>query len=151
MVTVSDFEGHLRIRDERLKNPLAAEAIRDALAESPEVYQSRANARAGSILILYRHSTGVRERIMERLTAHLRQFGKDDTVGANDSAQKRPLSSRARLVSRRKAVNYGMMASLALSLLGAVLDRKRFHVFAGILFLGMLGFHLSGKKRQLFA
>jgi hypothetical protein len=52
-------------------------------------------------------------------------------------------------VSARRLTNMGMMVSLALSLLGAALDLKRFHVISGILFVGVLGFHLSSKKRLL--
>lgn len=36
MVTISDIEGRLRVRDERLHDPTVAEAIRDALAALPD-------------------------------------------------------------------------------------------------------------------
>lgn len=150
MVTVSDFEGHLRIRDEQLKNPLVAEAIRDSLAAFPEVYQSRAHVRAGSLLVLYLHSTGVRERIMDRITPYLR-CDQGEAGDRNGSDRVGYLSVRVRAVTRRRLVHAGLLASLVSSLLGAAFDRKKLHVIAGILFLGVLGFHLSNKKRQLFA
>jgi len=150
MVTVSDFEGRLRIRDKRLQDPLVAEAVREDLAASPEVYQSKANVKAGSLLVLYRHSSGVREWIMSRISRHL-QSGQGEAVHPDGSA--RPVDSPrwVRTPYRRRLVKRGMLAALALSLLGAVFDWKKLHVISGILFVGVLGFHLSGNKRRLLA
>ena len=149
MVTVSDFEGRLRIRDKQLRNPVVVEALREALAESPEVYQSLANVKAGSLLVLYRHSSGIREWIMSRIGSRL-QSDRGESAHPGGSAQSVSASRRARAVSRRKLVHSGMLASLALSLLGAALDWKKLHLVSGILFIGVVGLHVSGKRRQLF-
>ena len=55
----------------------------------------------------------------------------------------------ARLKS--KAVNYGMLATLVLSVLAAVVHLKKLHVLAGILFLGFFGAHFFERKQFMFA
>lgn len=46
MIITSDIEGRLRIRDGLLKSALAAEALRDAVAELPGVNESKVNVKA---------------------------------------------------------------------------------------------------------
>jgi len=156
MVTVSDIEGRLRVRDERLHDPSVAEAIRDALAASPEVYEVRGAARAGSLLVLYRHSKDVRNWILKRIGLHLQVH---ETVEAPASGSYRtvrvfpsiPAFAPIRPATKRKLTHIGMVSSLALSLLGAGFDWKALHVVSGALFILALGVHLSSKRRRLFA
>ena len=158
MATVTDIEGRLRVRDERLKNPSAAESVREAIAACPGVVESRASSRAGSLLVLYRHSIGVRDEIMACLGRHL-PAGKMETETLPPAAPARPAQPprpaccawSAPVVSARRLTRAGMMISLAVSLLGAAFDRKKLHVASGIVFLASLAFHLKSKRRLLFS
>jgi cation transport ATPase len=150
MIITSDIEGRLRIRDGQLKGALAAEALRDAVAVLPGVNESKVNMKAGSLTVLYSHSTDVRETILNRIEQYIPASGRENRSPTSTVRLRRP-DWPLRKASRRKLITRSMIATLSLSLFSLVLGREKVHVIAGMLFVGVLGFHLADKRRVLFA
>lgn len=150
MITTSDFDGRLRVRDTQLHDPAVAEEIRQAFSANPEIHEVRANVQAGSILVLYQPTPGVRERVMGGIRVHLR--APDSAPAPSKPGGRRSRVPQPKLVlSRRRVLHGGMLTTLGLSLFGAVLDLKKLHVLSGALFLAVLALHIATKRRLLFA
>lgn len=150
MLITSCIDGRIRVRDGLLRDLALAGSLSRLLLNTPGVREVSANPRSGSLLIVFQQA-----RItLRQLTALLeRFFGSEQPGTPAPKAQTRP--GRLRLPGlaavQRQAVNLGMLASLLVSLLGAVLGAKLLHIISGAIFMAALGVHLFDKRRSLFA
>ena len=149
MTVVSDIEGRLRIRDELLKDRSTAEAVSKALLSCRGVNEVSYSEKVGSLLIQYSGSNLGQTEIKNIIAGFLKESVGESTYGGRGiHVGRHPLSAIS--LNKRKLVHFGMLSSLAVSLLGASLDVKKLHLISGIVFIGVLGLHLSSKKRLLF-
>lgn len=155
MVIASQFEGRVRIRDEELKQEPVLSRVREALLTMPGVDGVEANQRVGSLLVLYNAAVATLERITKTIA---------DLIGAEEAgiaAESGKTSARPPAFGKislaippavkRKVINIGMLASLALSLFAAILDLKKLHILAGIVFVALFGDHLFERRQMIFA
>lgn len=156
MIVASLLDGRLRVRDEALKREPLATRVRDALLATPGVAAAEVNPRVGSMLVLYDAALAAVDQILETVAGLL---GTSVQAGPETAAPGRParmpLSGGMSLfpspAMKRRVVNLGMLASLALSIAAAVLDFKKLHILAGILFLALFGDHFYQRREQMFA
>ena len=152
MVVTSHIEGRVRIRDEGLKKETLLLQLREALLESPGISGVEANPRVGSLLVIYNAaSTGV-ERIQQIIAGFIGEG--EAAASAVSEGISRIIGKIPRTVPprvKRIAVNAGMLASLVLSVVAAVLDLKTLHILAGVIFLAIFGAHLYERRQYLFA
>ena len=152
MVVTSHIEGRVRIRDEGLKEEALLTKVREALLDNPGIANVEANPRVGSLLVLYSSPlTGV-ERIQQIISGFLGEGEPVAPAGLAGIARifekvPRAIPERARKI----AGNVGMLASLVLSVIAAVLDLKKLHILAGVIFLAIFGAHLYERRQFLFA
>ena len=155
MVVASLLDGRVRVRDEALKSEPRAAQVRDALLATPGVAAAEVNLRVGSMLVLYDAALAAVDQILESIAGLL---GTSVTPG-EAAAQKRPfrmpLAGKVSLsltpAVKRRVVNIGMFASLLLSVAAAILDLKKLHILAGVVFLALFGDHFYQRKGQMFA
>lgn len=155
MVVASILNGRVRVRDEALKRePLAAQ-VRDALLATPGVAAAEVNPRVGSMLVLYDAALAAVEQILKTIEGFIGTGIQESGSVAPQRPGRMPLAGRLSLsltpAVKRRVVNTGMLVSLALSVAAAVLDFKKLHILAGILFLALFGDHLYQRKEQMFA
>jgi hypothetical protein len=136
MIT-SFIDGRLRIRDEKLESIATASHIEKRLSQFKGIVHVAINRRTRSLLICYDKTILKFEQVLHVLADYL------DIAKAES---KRRISC----VADRKIVKLGMLASLAVSMFGAVLDIAVLHITAGIVFLGFLGLHIFRYKNMLF-
>jgi copper chaperone CopZ len=152
MVVTSHIEGRVRIRDEGLKKEALLSEVRNALEASPGIAAVEANPRVGSLLVFYDAAvTG-----MEKISEIIAEF-----FGEVEPAAEGKLESFTRVLrkiprtiperAKRIAVNAGMLGSLVLSIAAAIIDLKKLHILAGVIFLAFFGFHVFERKEFLFA
>ncbi|NIQ96458.1 MAG: hypothetical protein GWO11_05265 [Desulfuromonadales bacterium] len=162
MVISSHIEGRLRVRDARLRDNRFREMLQAKLESLDGVNEVSGNARAGSLLILYRQAQLPLEKLNQLLGSLLgRQPDKLPPMRPKPKAA--PAVPKMRLpnlpdlpklslaVNRRQAVNWGMLLSLLVSLAGLAVDSKRLHIIAGTVFVGIFGIHLLDKRKALVA
>jgi hypothetical protein len=130
--------GRIRLRDEKLKNRAVVAEIQKRAAQLKGISDVSINQRTGSLLIFY-------DRVVLRLEQVLHILA-DYLDAAKTECRKYAFS-----ITNRKIVNLGMLASLAVSMFGAVLDIAVLHITAGIIFLGFLGLHIFRYKNMFFA
>lgn len=151
MVVASVLDGRVRVRDEGLKNgPLAAQ-VADALLDTPGVAKAQANPRVGSLLVLFDAALVAAERILATIADLLGAEQPEPGPARAAEVPWRKFSISLPPAARRRVVNLGMLASLALSMAAAVFDFKKLHILAGILFLALFGDHLFQRKEAMFA
>ena len=154
MVVASLLDGRVRVRDEALKSEPRAARVRDALMATPGVAAAEVNLRVGSMLVLYDAALAAVDRILETIAGLL---GTSVTTGeaAPQRPFRMPLAGKMSLAItpavKRRVVNMGMFASLLLSVAAAVLDLKKLHILAGVVFLALFGDHFYQRKGQMFA
>ncbi len=150
MEIISDIEGRMRVRDERLKSAPFAEGVKRALSECEGARDVSFNVRTGSMLVLYQQTPGAKECIRDAMVERL---GEDEKGSFQQHApsysRRRTLSFRA-AGKHRRLIHYGMLISLLFSMGGAGLGAKKLHIYTGILFLNVLAAHLFGKRRFFF-
>lgn len=156
MVVASLLSGRLRVRDEGLKREPLVDRVRDALMGTPGVAQVDANPRVGSLLVLYDAALAAAEQILKTIAELLGSAGEAGGQEEPRSASGRiPFVGKASLsvspAVRRKVVNLGMLASLLLSVAAAILDFKKLHILAGVVFLALFGDHFFQRREQMFA
>jgi hypothetical protein len=147
MVIASHIEGRIRIRDSRLRQPELLTELRQELLQRSDIREVSWNSKVGSLLILYRKA----RHALKEITNFLARF-----LGLSDSPAKktdRPTvrttsPSRRPLVTRRRVINIGMLATLLMSLL-VMTGSKQLHILAGLHFLGFLAIHLFQKRHTL--
>lgn len=156
MIVASLLNGRVRVRDEALKRGALAALVTDALMDTPGVASAEVNPRVGSLLVLYDAALVAVERILEAVS---------ELVGSSPPAEGpaqavsgpggvpfvRRMSLSLPAAVKKRVVNIGMLASLLLSVAAAILDFKKLHVLAGILFLALFGDHLYMRKEHMFA
>ena len=159
MVIASSIDGRVRFRDELFRNAEAAEAVKRDLLAVPGIREVSTNSRAGSLLVKYQQAQTTLRKIADFLGRYLLPERPASASFPARSAPERRSRERRTLPSRRSAsapqirrlaVNLGMLASLSLSMAGAVLDAMSLHIVAGVFFLGTLAIHLFDKRRSLF-
>lgn len=174
MVVASLVGGRVRVRDEGLKSEALVNRVREALLATPGVSGVEANPRVGSLLVLYSTAVTAVERILKTVS-DLVGSGHEmrDSAEPAPSPGKLPFAERAsaaiprvrrKLLSlvgrvslaippgaKRRLVNLGMLASLALSLAAAVFGMKKLHILAGIVFVALFGDHFYQKRDAMFA
>jgi len=152
MDVTSHIEGRVRIRDEGLKNETLLSKVTEALLVTPGIASVEANPRVGSLLVLYRAAVTGLEKIRQIISGLL---AAGESVARTSSAGiGRVIGKFSPTVSprtKRIAINIGMLASLALSLVAAVLDLKKLHILAGVIYLAIFGTHLFERRQSLFA
>lgn len=159
MVVASLLNGRVRVRDEGLKKQPLLSRVTEALIATPGVTSAEANTRVGSLLVFYDAALAAAEQILKLISELL---GSPQEVPPSAEAEaggatSRPFPfSRAMSLSippalRRRVVNYGMLAALALSVGAAIIHFKKLHVLAGIVFLALFGDHLYQRRGQMFA
>ena len=152
MVVTSHIEGRVRIRDEGLKKEALLSKVRNSLEDCPGIGSVEANLRVGSILVLYDATvTG-----LERISAIIAEFlGENEPVAEarmeNFSRVLRKIPRTIPARAKRIAVNVGMIGSLVLSIAAAIINLKKLHILAGVIFLAFFGIHAYERKELLFA
>ena len=152
MMIASSIEGRVRIRDDRLKDPLMGEIIRKTLTARPDIKDVSVNRKAGSLLISY-HTPMSLGGLMDLLAPHMKEEKRAEGPGNPGDSPKIAVLRRVLPelnATRRRWVRRGMLGSLSISLLGAASDFKKLHVISGLGFVGILGIHLFDKRRLLF-
>jgi len=150
MVISCNFAGRLRVRDNRLKISQKNEEVQRSLAAFGEIYEMKLNTEVGSLLVLYKPSLWVGDKI----TASLERLLPSKSVKlcpGHAGALPEWFSCPSLGLDQRKLIKGGMIASLLSSLFGAVLGKEKLHVTFGLVFLGFLTAHLSSKRRLLFS
>ena len=142
MDVVSDIDGRIRIRGRQLLDVGAAENMRLSLSSISGVREIRVNLRAGSMLLIYQPGRAHREAILNRIAA---LPGKPQAPAVS-AARNKP----KKLPAARRVVKFGMLVSLAFTLLSAAFDREKLHVVSGLIYIGFLGLHITMKRRLLF-
>jgi hypothetical protein len=102
----------------------------------PGILETTANPRTGSLLIHFD------ERLIDR-----------DTL---DSLMKNYLPQAAKAIRKSRTttmsvVKRGMLFSLGVSLVSALLDEEGPHIVTGTIFLGLLSYHLYAYRKRLFS
>lgn len=160
MVVASLLNGRVRVRDEGLKKQPLLSRVTDALIATPGVTSAEANTRVGSLLVFYDAALAAAEQIL-KLISELLGSPQEVPPSAGEAETGGPTSrhfpfSRGMSLSilpalRKRVVNYGMLAALALSVGAAIIHFKKLHVLAGILFLALFGDHIYQRRGQMFA
>jgi hypothetical protein len=152
MTITSSIPGRIRVRDNRLA--IAAEAcqITGMLKMLPGITKVSVNQRTASLLVQYNQASGVEELLRTHLGLH--QPGKAAKSSPRQSSPNKKISSclaAADLpITYRQFLNYGMMATFAVSGIGIALHYRKLHALAGFLFFGLSGLHMYNKRRTLF-
>jgi hypothetical protein len=147
MVIASHIEGRIRIRDTRLRQPELLAELRQELLQIPDIKKVSWNSKVGSLLILYRKA----RHALKEITNFLARFLGSIALPAAMTDRPTPRAtapSRRPIVTRRRVVNIGMLATLLLSLL-VMAGSKQLHILAGLHFLGFLAIHLFQKRHTL--
>ena len=149
MTITSHFEGRVRIRDERLREDKLATEIKEALLSSPGVAQVESNPRVGSLLVFYSvAATGI-EQILKKIAELIGSEMEDAAARVKRTTSKIMEAVPAKI--KKNVVNFGMLASLLLSVAAAAIDLKKLHIFTGVIFLAFFGFHFFERKDWIFA
>ena len=101
------------------------------------IIEATVNHRTGSLLVLFEEHLMDRETLESLMKAYLPK----EAGGRNPSPS----------ISNMAIAKRGMLSSLGLALVFALLDREDGHVFSGAMFLGFLGYHLYGYRKRLLA
>ncbi len=148
----SYIPGRIRVQDNRLADASEAGQTSGMLQMLPGVTKVSVNQRTASLLVQYDQTSGVEELLRTRLG--LPQAGKNlkpqHTRHSSGIKQAAPLSANNIPVTYRQFLNYGMMATFAVSSIGIALHYRKLHALAGFLFFGLSGLHMYNKRRTLF-
>ncbi|WP_051292827.1 heavy-metal-associated domain-containing protein [Citrifermentans bremense] len=159
MVVASLLNGRVRVRDEGLKKQPLLSRVTEALIATPGVTSAEANTRVGSLLVFYDAALAAAEQILKRISELLdspQEAPPSAEAEAGGATSRHFPFSRGMSLSilpalRRRVVNYGMLAALALSVGAAIIHFKKLHVLTGIVFLALFGDHLYQRRGQMFA
>lgn len=156
----SFVEGRIRLRDEKFKNRAVGDEIQKNVAHLKGILNVSINRRTGSLLIFY-DKAGLRlEQVLHILADYLdaakTEWGLSQNCGHSPRIKYGAGSDFGTVpvarvsITNRKIVNLGMLASLAVSMLGAAADIAALHIAAGIIFLGFVGLHIFRYKTHMF-
>lgn len=148
----SYIPGRIRVRDNRLANAAEAEQITTMLKMLPGIRCVTLNQRTSSLLVQYDPTSGA-EKLLKSYA------GLEAQIKATRPAPKRRIPDPKKTVlpavadlpvTYRQFLNYGMMATFAVSGIGIALHYRKLHALAGFLFFGLSGLHMYNKRRTLF-
>ena len=147
----SFVDGRVRLRHGALKKAPLAEHVQRMLAAIPGIRLVNVNVRTGSLLAEYD------AEILDkgRLLALLRQWEHMAGFADNDSSAGSPPKTwglrkgLCRKITVRRAVNGGMLASLAASALMGATGQTRGHILAGGTFIALSMIHLWNVRKAL--
>ena len=143
-------DGRIRIRDSQLRKTSVVEAIRENLLANPGIGEVAANLRIGSLLIIYDRAATNIDKILNILKQYL-NLDENYQAPAISRASVPNLTLPQLSLNKRKMVKVGMLTSLSVSMIGAILDIEKLHVASGVIFMSLLlGGHLYEKRRFLF-
>jgi len=155
MEIVSNVAGRARFRDPALKREPRLEEAQRALAALPGVSAVEANVRVGSLLVHYDPALAALESLAQAVGARA-----GAAAEAGRGAAPRPRSRRAAevprrpgapLVDRRVLKNLGLLATLSVSMGGALFHLKKLHYLSGLAFVALSGDHVLERKRALIS
>lgn len=138
---VSSIDGRVRVRNTMLQHPEAAAAVKKGLASIEGISDVSINHRVGSMLIIYDPCAADIKKITDTISGYMNVKDGKKTVRTNRDKRGLPFA-----ITRKRAkllVNAGMAASLLISLAGIALKLKKLHAIAGLLFVGLLGIHIT--------
>ncbi|OGT97978.1 MAG: hypothetical protein A2079_08255 [Geobacteraceae bacterium GWC2_48_7] len=149
MQIASCIDGRVRFRDPKLTNKNVAEIVYEKLTALPGINSITVNNKTGSLLVVYSTAVAGLQKIMDAVTGLL--GAAQEPTRDRRSAERRYEERRSGgFLVRKAVVNYGMLTSLLVSMLG-ILVGKKLHVAAGVLFLAVLGVHLIDKRKTVLA
>jgi len=134
----SSLPGRIRIRDKCLRNPARMSLLEPALRQLDGVLSLQSNPGAGSIVILFDPSRVADLSVLEQ-----------SVDLAVDAALAAPLPRQNLKACANRYSKYGMLGSLAGSMVLAAVGQKRWHVLTGGAFLACLGVHLITHRKSL--
>jgi hypothetical protein len=142
-MNVRTIPGRVRLRAPALRKPLTAWPLREELKSLPGVEEVEANIRVGSLLVCYDPKELSEKRILDLLDARL--------PGGLQLPATRPAGTGPlRMTMQEKRVlYYTMLSGLGTSLAALLIDSKKVHFIAGLLFLSGLSLHLTDKRKIL--
>lgn len=140
---VSLIDGRIRIRDIRLRGDIFSTALKERLLAQRGITEVLINCKVGSLLVFYNTAEVNTTEIINILSNYL-------DIADNPKTSRARSKIRKVSISKQRIIKIGMLSSLALNLIAAVLDAKALHITAGIIFLGFLGSHLIKRRRLIF-
>ncbi|WP_051822802.1 HMA2 domain-containing protein [Desulfonatronum thiodismutans] len=140
---VNSIPGRLRIRTE---DQTALHRLTESVAKLGGVFDVQHNPRTGSLLIHYKDDPKVEAALLKALK---KVPGSEAALEAA-SAPKAP-SKTSNKVANMTIAKRGMLSSLGLAMLFAIIDREDGHIFTGAMFLGFLSYHLYGYRKRVLA
>ncbi len=146
-MVASFVEGRIRIRHISLKNQDTLGKAVETLKANNGIELIKPNRNVGSLLVFYDKALTKTDEILDALHSYLWEkpiIGKNKTPNRK-SGIKRPQAP----ISKRQAVNIGLIASLSGSLLALLVNAKTAHVQLGILFTITSLIHIYDNKKTL--
>lgn len=134
---ISSIPGRIRFRTD---DQTVLRRLAEAVGGLPGVVDVRINERTGSLLVQYENTP--------EAASELEILLKDNcpTPGNPGTESKAVAKAAYMRIAKR-----GMLSSLGLALLFALLDREDGHIFSGAMFLGFLSYHLYGYRKRVLA
>ncbi len=136
---VSSIPGRLRIRTE---DQAALNRLAESVGKLGGVLNVQLNPRTGSLLIHYEDES----KIEAALHKALKKLPGSDAALEPKSTSKASNKAAYMTIAKR-----GMLSSLGLAMLFALIDREDGHIVTGALFLSFLGYHLYGYRKRVLA
>lgn len=131
---VSYVPGRIRIR---LNAPDVLAQIAALVQNMPGILEATVNQRTGSLLVLFEEHLLDRETLEHMMKTYL----------PKEADGRKPSSS----ISNMAIAKRGMLSSLGLALVFALLDYEDGHVFSAAMFLSFLGYHVYSYRKRLLA
>jgi len=142
----SMVNGRIRIRDSKLKKGVFANEFQRHLSVVTGLKGISINTMVGSALLIYDTSITSDERIIKHI-GRLLDVTQETEVPKGKGAGVNHIRNRV----NRRAVNIGMLASLAASLIALIAGSKALHAALGLVFLGFTAVHIFKNKNLLLA
>ncbi|SMP77151.1 hypothetical protein SAMN06295888_12713 [Desulfonatronum zhilinae] len=136
---VSSIPGRLRIRTE---DQAALQRLAESVGKLGGVLAVQLNPRTGSLLVHYEDESKVEAALLKAL----KKIPGSDTALVPKSTSKASNKAAYMTIAKR-----GMLSSLGLAMLFALIDREDGHIVTGALFLSFLGYHLYGYRKRVLA
>jgi hypothetical protein len=152
MTITSYLPGRIRVRDNRFTIAAEAGQITGLLKNLHGITGISVNSRTASLLVQYDPASGVEELLRTQLGLPQAARNVKPVQRRHSSGKKQVacLSVNDIPVTYRQFLNYGMMATFAVSGIGIALHYRKLHALAGFLFFGLSGLHMYNKRRTLF-
>jgi hypothetical protein len=146
----SMVNGRIRIRDSKLKKGVFANEFQRHLSVVTGLKGISINTMVGSALLIYDTSITSDERIIKHI-GRLLDVTQETEVPKGKGAGVNHIREFSLNRVNRRAVNIGMLASLAASLIALIAGSKALHAALGLVFLGFTAVHIFKNKNLLLA